>query len=325
VFAAHKNRSTVDDRYRSLLQKAVRRGQTELVYATSAFIETLGLHSQSWLEKRTALIVFNECWPLSHGLVFSKRVSSKVAALIRVAQIQKARDATGLGSLAYALARGDASVLNHSPDPRAVKLIAKAITHPVDFWEWISTQSADPERQTLVAHARRFREGGRPHDKAVVQAAAYLAVSTLIPNPIGLPAAENAFPYWVVFDRHTSEGQRVLRDVARDLGIDRLQLEWCFYFFEGAIANGETPSSWWQHYCDWRFERVGMGPEEARLLWNPARIQVADALAEDSHRLQAEIYRWKLAHLDRIDELKHEVERFNSSIKEVPRDQRHLF
>jgi hypothetical protein len=113
--------------------------------------------------------------------------------------------------------------------------------------------------------------------------------------------------------------------VARDLRIAQAQLEWCFYFFEGAAASGEVPSVWWARYCDWRFERVGMRPEEARLLWDPARVQILEALAEDSRRLQAEIYRWKLAHLERVEELKREVDRFSSRIKEVPRDQTHLF
>jgi hypothetical protein len=158
-----------------------------------------------------------------------------------------------------------------------------------------------------------------------VQAAAYLAVSGPLPKPAAATASGASFPYWIVFDRHTAEGQRVLRDVARDLRIAQAQLEWCFYFFEGAAASGEVSSVWWARYCDWRFERVGMRPEEARLLWDPARVQILEALAEDSRRLQAEIYRWKLAHLERVEELKREVDRFSSRIKEVPRDQTHLF
>ena len=154
---------------------------------------------------------------------------------------QKVRDATGLGSLGYALAQGDVSALTEAPDPRAVKLIAKAIQHPADFWEWISTQSIDPGCQALVANALQFREGGRPHDQAVVEAAAYLAVSTPPPDPAAAPATGDAFPYWVVLDRHTPEGQRALRDVARDLRIARPQLEWCFFFLEGTPPTGKRP------------------------------------------------------------------------------------
>jgi hypothetical protein len=320
-----KDPSAVDDRFRSLLQKAVRRGHPELICTISALIENLNIHSRAWFEKRAAFIVFSECWPLGREMVFTKRFPSKVAALIRVARAHKARDATGLGFLAYALAQGDASVLNQSADDRAVKLIAKATRHPVDFWEWVSTQGTDQRSQALVANAGRYREGGRPHDKAVVQAAAYLAVSTPLPDPTPAPAAAAPFPYWVVFDRHTSAGKRALRDVARDLHIPLPQLEWCFYYFEGAAANAETTSPWWQRYCQWHFARVGMREEEARLLWEPSRDQIADALAEDGRRLQNDIYRWTLANREQVEALKREVERFTSHIKDVPRDQSQLF
>jgi hypothetical protein len=320
-----KDPSAVDDRFRSLLQKAVRRGHSELICTISALIENLNIHSRAWFEKRAAFIVFSECWPLGREMVFTKRFPSKVAALIRVARAHKARDATGLGFLAYALAKGDTSVLDQSADDRAVKLIAKAIRHPADFWEWVSTQGTDQRCQALIANAGRYREGGRPHDKAVVQAAAFLAVSSPLPDPTPAPAADAPFPHWVVFDRHTSEGKRALRDVARDLHIPLPQLEWCFYYFEGAAANAEAPSPWWRRYCQWHFERVGMREEEARLLWEPARAQIADALAEDGRRLQNDIYRWKLANREQVDALKREIERFTSHIKELPRDQSQLF
>jgi hypothetical protein len=320
-----RDRSAVDDRYRSLLQKVVRRGHPELVYTASALIESRGLHSKAWFEKRTACIVFGECWPLGGEMIFTKRFYSKVAALIRVTQARKARDATGLGFLAYALSREDSSVLNQTADDRAVKLVAKAIRHPEDFWEWASAQGTDAQRQAVIAHARRYGEGGRPHDKAVVQAAAYLAVSAPLPEPASAPAADAPFPYWVVFDRHTSEGQRVLRDVARDLHIPLPQLEWCFYYFEGAVANAEAISPWWRRYCQWHFERINLPEQEAHLLWDPAKAQIADALAEDSHRLQTEIYRWKLSSLERVEALRREVEWFFQHVKDLPRDQSKLF
>jgi hypothetical protein len=320
-----RHRSAVDDRFRSLLQKAVRRGHPELVYTASALIEGLGVHSKTWFEKRAALIVFGECWPLGAEMAFTKRFYSKVAALIRVTHTRKMRDATGLGFLAYALSQEDSSVLNQTADDRAVKLIAKAIRHPVEFWEWVSSQRTGGQGQAVVAHAKRYGEGGRPHDQAVAQAAAYLSVSAPLPESHGAPAVDTPFPYWVVFDRHTTAGQRVLRDVARDLHIPLPQLEWCFYFFEGAVANADAPSPWWRRYCRWHFERIDLHEPEAHLLWEPAKAQIADALAEDSHRLQNEIYRWKLSSLERVEALKREVEWFTHHAKDVPRDQSKLF
>lgn len=321
-----KERASFDDRYRSLLQKAVRRGHSEIVYAASALIEQQSIRTEAWFEKRTAFIVFGDCWPLGAEIVFARKFHRMAAALIRVARAAKCRDATGLGFLAYALAKGDATVLTQDPGDRIIRLIAKAILQPADYWEWISGQAADPPAAALIANARRYRDGGRPHDGAVLKAAAYLALNG--PLPEAQPAAApppDAFPYWVVFDRHTDEGKRVLRDVARDLHLPLRQLEWCCYYFEGAVANAERPSSWWLRYCRWNFSRIGLLPEEAHLLWQPARDQIVAALAEESHRLQNELYRWKLANLERVDALKRRVELFITRSDVLPRDQPTLF
>jgi hypothetical protein len=320
-----KDQSMIEDRYRSLLQKAVRRGNIELVYTASALIESLGGRSAAWLEARTAVIMFAECWPLGAELLFTKPFHSKVAALLRVARREKARDATGLGFLAYALDQGDDTVLSGVADDKAVRLIARAIRQPAGFWSWISEQPAEGNRKSLIENALRYREGERPHDKAVVQAAAYLALTSPPPKIEPAPAPEGAFPYWVVFDRHTAEGKRALRDVARDLHMPLPLLEWSLFYYEGAIANADAPSPWWQQYCRWHFERLGMPPAEAHLLWEPAREQIIDALAEDSQRLQSDMYRWKLGNLERIGALKRQVELFASHIKEVQHYQSTLF
>jgi hypothetical protein len=297
-----------------------------LVYAASALIENQAIHTEAWFEKRSAFIVFGDCWPLGAEIVLTRKLHSKVAALIRVARATKCRDATGLGFLAYAMAQGDARVLSQDPGDRVVRLIAKAVRKPADYWEWILAQRVDPARAALIANAQRYKDGGRPHDGAVVKAAAYLAVSGELPRPLPAETREPpVFPYWAVFDRHTTEGKRVLRDVARDLHIPLPQLEWCYYYYEGAIANAEHPSPWWQRYCRWNFSRIGLSPEEARLLWEPARAQIVDALTEESHRLQNELYRWKLANRERIDALKRQVELFITRLNTVPRDQAQLF
>jgi hypothetical protein len=314
-----------DDCYRSLLQKAVRRGHVEWVYTVSALIEGQAIHTEAWFEKRAAFIVFGDCWPLGAEILFNRKFHSKVAALIRATQAVKYRDATGLGFLAYALAQGDATVLTHEPADRIIRLIAKAVRQPTDFWEWICSQAVDPPRAALIANARRFRDGGRPHDGAVVKAAACLALEDALPCPEQAAAPESAFPYWVIFDRHTSEGKRVLRDLARDLHLSLPQLEWSYYFFEGSVANAEHPSPWWRRYCRWNFNRLGLDPEEARLLWAPVQAQIMEALSEESHRLQNDLYRWKLANAERIDALKRHVELFIARINEVPREQPSLF
>lgn len=317
--------SAVDNRLRSLLQKAVRRGHTELVTTVSALIDSQGPQPEEWFEQRTAVIVFAECWPLGGAMRLTGGMAGKVAALCRTTAAPKLRDAAGLGLLAYALAGGDAGVLDGSAEDRAIRLIARAIENPSDFWNWIKDQPVDDPGKNLIAYARRCKRSPRPHDKAVVQAAAYLAATTPFPEIKPEPENPQAFPYWVAFDRHTPEGKRVLRDVARDLHIPLPQLEWISYFFEGARTNAEVPSVWWQKYCRWRFGRIGVRPEEAALLWEPAKLQITDALAQESHRLQSEIYRWKLSNLERIEALKRQLTLFGGHSAAARPDQTRLF
>ena len=129
------SQSKTEKQYRSLLQKAVRRGNIDLVFTTSAFLESLGSANKNWYLNQTAIITFEECWPLGTELIFNKKFHSKVAALIRVTRSAKARDAIGLGYLAYALSRGDTSVLDDSIGDKAIKVVANAIRRPDDFWQ----------------------------------------------------------------------------------------------------------------------------------------------------------------------------------------------
>jgi hypothetical protein len=319
------SRSKTEKRLRSLLQKAVRRGNVDLVLTASAFIESLGSKDRNWYRIRTAIITFEECWPLGTELIFNKKFHSKVAALIRVTRSVKARDATGLGFLAYALSQRDTSVLDDTSDDKAIKVVANAIRRPDDFWQWIGWQKTTVNQKILTENAFRFKKAGLPHDKAVIQAAAYLTVSGDLPPIKDGPPSDPKFPYWVAFDRHTVEGRRALRDIARDLHISLPQLEWTFFYFEGALTNGEIPSKWWERYCHWHFQKIDLPTEEAHLLWEPAKVQVVETLAHESRQLQNELYRWKLSNQERIESLKRQVQLYLDHMKQVQRDRKDLF
>ena len=128
------SRSKIKNRYRSLLQKAVRRGNVDLVFTTSSYLESLGSKVRSWYRSRTAVITFEECWPLATELVFNKKFHSKIAALIQVTRAAKARDATGLGYLAFALSQGDDTVLTDTDDDKAIRILASAIQRPEEVF-----------------------------------------------------------------------------------------------------------------------------------------------------------------------------------------------
>lgn len=321
-----KSGTDTEARYRSLLQKAVRRGNADLVYTASALLASLSPKEKNWYRTRTAIITFEECWPLGGELNFNRKFHSKVAALIRVTRAMKSRDASGLGYLAHALIEGDASVLTNSADDKPIKIIANAIQRPDDFWRWIAEQNKmDAHTEALVTHARRFRQEGLPRDRAVIQSAAYLAVTGQLPPLQDVEPSDQTFPYWVAFDKNTAEGKLAMRDVARDLHITPPQLEWTCFYFEGAKTNGEIRSTWWERHNQWRFEKIGLPVEEAHLLWEPAKPQVIEALAEDSRHLKNELYRWKIANLEQVQALKRQVELFIEHFEEVHRDQMDLF
>ncbi len=326
IAAAMKaSRLKIERRYRSLLQKAVRRGNIDLVFTTSCLLESLGPKDKNWYRHQTAIITFEECWPLGTALIFNKKFHSKVAALIRVTRAAKARDATGLGYLAYAFSLGDETVLTGTADDKAVKIVASAIRRPDDFWQWIGWQKTAAAEKSLIANAARFKNAGLAHDKAVIQAAAYLAATGQLPPVTDSQPQEPKFPYWVVFDNHTAEGRRVLRDIARDLHISLPQLEWTHFYFEGALTNQEKSSKWWDRHCQWHFKKIGLVPAEAHLLWDPAKVQVMDALAQESRQLKNELYRWRLANPERIAALKKQVQLYIDHMDEIQRDQRDLF
>jgi hypothetical protein len=303
----------------------VRRGHVGLVYTISAFFESLGSKPKEWYRTRTVLSAFEECWPLGAELNFNRKFHSKVAALVHVTRAQKIRDAGGLAYLAHALSQGDATVYNGTPADRDIKIVANAIRRPDDFWQWVTARIDTTRDNVLLENAMRFRHEGPPREQAALQAASFLMLSGgRPPVPEVRPADEN-FPYWVVFDESTPEGKLALRDVARSLHIQRPQLEWARNYYEGFKTNGGLPSSWWSRFCEWQFQKVGLRSEEAHLLWKPARDQLMSALEADGHRLQKDLYRWKLSNLKRIESLQRQVELFIEHSREVQRDQKKLF
>jgi hypothetical protein len=318
-------RSKTEKRYRSLLQKAVRRGNVELVFTTSAFLESLGSKDKNWYRTQTASITFEECWPLGAELIFNRKFHSKLAALVRVARSIKARDATGLGYLAYRLCQGDRSVLDAGADDKAIKIVANAIQRPDDFWQWVAGQKTSDRQKILIKNAIRFEKSGLPHDKAVIQAAAYLTLTGDFPPLNEETPLDLKFPFWIAFDGHTHEGRQALRDIARDLHIALPQLEWAFFYFEGALTNGEIPSKWWDRHCRWHFQKIDLPAEEAHLLWDPARIQLEEALAPEGRQLQNVLYRWKLSNQERIESLKKQVQLYLNYLDEIQRGQQDLF
>jgi len=314
-----------DPRFRSLLHKSVRRGNVELVITASALLETFGPKEKGWVKERAAAITFEECWPLGTELVFNKRYHSKVAAMVKVARSAKVKDAAGLGSLGSALAKGDRSVITGSADDKHIRIIARAIERPQNFWDWVKAHAKSDDHKDFIENAARFKNARFPWDRALILAGAYLSTLEDFPDTRQITTPDMPFPYWIALDHQTPQGRRVLRDIARDLHIQLPQLIWTCFFFEGSRTNSSLPSHWWEIACDWRFRKVGMMAAEAHLLWEPAKVQVIEALVEDSRQLHNDLYAWKLSNLERVESLKKQVELYIQHFDGRPGDQLDLF
>jgi len=201
---------------RSLLQKAVRRGNISLTRTIAHHLQNIG--DADWLKTRTAIITFEECWPLGTNLHLKTDFEGVLATLTEVTRTVKVKDAAGLGVLAYEFSDGDTSVLSGTPEDQHIRCVAEAITNPQDFWTWATQNGSQTDQQALIQSSMKaYRRGGWPWDRALIQAATYLAVTSGIPKVQLTKRSSIEVPFWVGLDKHTSQGKKALQDAARNI------------------------------------------------------------------------------------------------------------
>jgi hypothetical protein len=278
-------RASTDQRVRSLLQKAARRGYVEIVDAAVTWLDKNG--DGTWLRSRTVIITFEECWPLAASLVMDRDLASKRSALNRATRASKQKDAAGLGALAYAYHEGDESMVECVPDVRTIKMVAEALKRPKEFFEWARGQSRTDQAADIVRSAQRYLSVATwPWDKACILAGALLAVTAPCPD---LPSVEppcGDFPYWVALDKHTPQGKSSLREIAEQVNSSNRKLIWAGFYCESAAVNRLLPSPWWEAEKKWRLRRAELSPESAEALWGRVRPLLCEHLKEDAFALK---------------------------------------
>lgn len=277
---------------RSLLQKAVRRGNPTLV--AKVVDHLYEIDDIKWLKQRVGVIIVEECWPLIGEWELPKKVAEQHVAirdvLSRSSISTKFKDAAGLGSLAYALSEGDDSVLTGSDEDTDIKHISAAIQREKEYWEWIISQCSSDLANRLVKRASiAYRKGGWPWDKAFIQAAAYLAVTDALPKLQVGSKRESKFPFWVALDKHTPQGKVALRKAAKETGFPWRQLNWVSFYCESGLVDNLTPSQWWNREVKWRLGKVGLSLDEAKSMWAKARPVFMELLQDESKRLEQHI------------------------------------
>ena len=277
-----------DQRLRSLLQKAVRRGHVDLVERVANIL--YGRKETSWLRSRAVVITYEECWPLASKLVLDTSFLSKLSAFKRVTLTKKDKSAAGLGTLAHALSEGDSSVLNGGEDDRHIKIVAEAIRRPNDFWHWVKIKASTTETNAYFVTSRKYISSPTwPWDKAFVQAATYLAITSGISKITPATPAKDNFPFWVALDKHTPQGKEALKIVAKQLDCPYRQILWTSFYLESARTNISTDSHWWNRELEWRLRKAGLTHDKAKKLWQEAAPLVAAQLDDEAKKLKEAI------------------------------------
>jgi hypothetical protein len=282
-----KPKASTDQRVRSLLQKAVRRGDTGIVDLALTRLDSVG--DKTWLRSRTIVITYEECWPLAALLSVDRNLSSKRKALFDVAKSAKEKDAAGLGALAHAYREGDHSMLDCVPDSYSLRIVSEALERPDAFFEWITTQVKTSQAGKVIQSSERYLAAATwPWDKACILAGGWLAINRQIPSieTTAGPNPDENFPYWIALDKHTPEGKIALTEVAKKLNSSYRCLIWASFYFESAKVDRLLPSPWWDAERTWRLRKAGLSLHEAEALWSRARPLVRDRLKDEAAALK---------------------------------------
>lgn len=235
------------------------------------------------------MIAVEECWPAC-SLLTSNEGTSSLGILAQVCRAAKLKDAAGLGTLSYALSKGDMSVLHGDAKDHDIRVVAAAIERPHDFWMWVTGEPLDEQQRSVVQGAfKAFRRGGWPWDRAFMQAAAYLAVTRPVPE-VEPAATESAdFPLWIALDKHTPEGKLALRKASQIAKIPYDQAVWTSFYFESAVSNQMAFSPWWTREIGWRISKIGLDYDRAEAIWTLLRPITERCLAEAAETLERHV------------------------------------
>jgi len=143
-----------DQLARSLLQKAIRRANVEVATATFWYL-TKTKEEFRWVRSRLAVLTFEEAWPYGLKVSFGRSESEILGHLTALCSIKKNKDAAGLGSLAYAFAEGDSTVLRNDDQDWYIRVVAKALKDKDKFRIWAQSElsNVSPDQAVLVANA----------------------------------------------------------------------------------------------------------------------------------------------------------------------------
>ncbi|MDR3666976.1 MAG: hypothetical protein P4L35_09050 [Ignavibacteriaceae bacterium] len=235
---------------RSLLQKAVRRGDVELTEKVVAYLLSVG--DKDWLRDRLFVIAYEECWPIANQI----QIKDLVFEYKKIALTVKNKNAWGLAELAGNFSKNNYKLDSTQSDDfnAGIIYLAKVLKDPENFWEEIKDFSGYHESESRIISAQKALNRAKfPGDKAMMYAAGYLSIyETVPPVEIIQPINNPDFPYWVAFDKHTDYGKMILQQIAEKLGMDYHTLKRMTFYNAGVVCNEIKSSPYFDALIDWR-------------------------------------------------------------------------
>jgi hypothetical protein len=147
----------------SLIQKAVRRGNVELVEKVFKYL--LNVSGHDWLRNRLAVIGYEECWPFADQLDFTCNDYKLLGQYKAIACKVKNKDCDGLAYLAKRLKQFNNDAETGSDLQRkAIRTIKNAILYPGDYWKWVRERdgySANKDRIEAAYKAWKIQLMGK--------------------------------------------------------------------------------------------------------------------------------------------------------------------
>lgn len=259
----------------SLIQKAVRRGNVELV--EKVFKNLLENGQRHWLRNRLAVIGYEECWQYANTLNFTCNDYELLEQYKAFACKVKNKDCDGLAYLANRVndwentaIRGDATQQD------AIQKVAGAMKDDVAFWEWIEGHSLyEPHRQRIEAAKAAMNRSLK--DRAIMFAAAYLSVTYPIPSVVEIEPNNNPdFQYWTAVDKHTVEGKEIIWNACKKNNFMPKRGEFLTFYCAGALCNKVQNMPFFKLMKEYKIERMGLTCAEAKATWLKLRPLIVE-------------------------------------------------
>lgn len=250
---------------RSILQKAVRRGNENLVEKVVNYLTNIG--DQTWLKNRLVIMVYEECWMYANALRLDTNLMEQYKSL---AKAVKNKNAAGLASLAIKhTEKTNGIIINDEETNNSIRSVALGIELQDKFWNLLKLESGyNDNRRNIEIAQQHIKRASFPEDKAMFLAAAYLSVNYPVPEVQMIePNNDPNFPYWIAIDKHTGRGREIYIEACREINLDSFAGMQFGFYMEGSKCNQMQLSPFWEQMKTWQFKILGFTLEQATEKW----------------------------------------------------------